>query len=102
MDRSTLEKMLAGGSDNGMLRYTLGLVCFQEKDYETAADHLERAVMLDRYHSASWKVYGRILAALERTNEARVAYEKGIAIAEEIGDIQAAKEMKVFLRKLGE
>jgi hypothetical protein len=40
------------------------------------------------------------LAAAQRENEAREAYVRGIAAANRNGDIQAAKEMKVFLRRL--
>jgi len=100
MDRTALEKMLHRGNNNAMLRYTLGLLCFKQKDYRAAAEHLEQALRQDESHSASWKVYARTLAVLERMDEAKNAYEKGISIAESKGDIQAAKEMKVFLRRL--
>jgi cytochrome c-type biogenesis protein CcmH/NrfG len=85
MERKTLEEMLAKGNDNLLLRYT---------------GHLEEALMQDPQHSASWKAYGKTLAALNRTDDARVAYAKGIAVAEAKGDVQAAKEMKVFLKRL--
>lgn len=100
MDRAALEKMLERGIDNAMLRYTLGLICFKEQDYQQAADHLALALKQDESHSASWKILGRTLAALEHSEEARETYEKGIAIAESKGDIQAAKEMRVFLHRL--
>lgn len=100
MDRNVLEKMLADGNDNAMLRYTLGLVCFNEKAYQPAIVHLQRAIEQDDSHSASWKIYGKTLVALERPDEAKAVFEKGISIAETQGDIQAAKEMKVFLRRL--
>ena len=100
MNRTALEKMLAAGTDNAMLRYTLGLVCFKEKDYPSASEHLKEALEQDQNHSASWKIYGKTLAALDKTEEAIEIYEKGIAIAESKGDIQAAKEMKVFLKRM--
>ena len=100
MDRAALENMLQRGVDDAMLRYTLGLLCFKQKDYQAAATHLEQALAKNDSHSASWKIYARTLTALERTEEAKEAYEKGISIAEAKGDIQAAKEMKVFLRRL--
>jgi len=100
MDRIALEKMLQAGNDNAMLQYTLGLICFKQKDYRAAAEHLKQALGRDDSHSASWKIYARTLAALERREEAKDAYEKGISIAESKGDVQAAKEMKVFLRRL--
>ena len=100
MDRQALEKMLQQGQDNALLRYTLGSLCLKEKRFNEAAEHLQQALNFDQTHSASWKLYGKALAQLERTEEARGAYQKGIAVAESKGDVQAAKEMKVFLKRL--
>ena len=66
MNRSALENLLAKGSDNAMLRYTLGLVFFKEKDHDAALVHLEQALAQDRNHSASWKLYGKVLVAVGR------------------------------------
>ncbi|MEN8178044.1 MAG: tetratricopeptide repeat protein [Pseudomonadota bacterium] len=100
MDRKALEEMLAKGNDNLLLRYTLGTVCLKEGAVETAAAHLEEALRQDPEHSASWKAYGKALVALNRSEDARTAYTKGITVAEAKGDVQAAKEMKVFLKRL--
>ncbi len=56
--------------------------------------------MLDPGYSAAWKLYGKVLAEQGLTDEAIQAYEKGITLAESRGDIQAAKEMRVFLKRL--
>ncbi|MES9990364.1 MAG: tetratricopeptide repeat protein [Candidatus Thiodiazotropha sp.] len=101
MERSALEKMLEQGSDNALLRYTLGSLCLKEKDPEMAAHHLAEAVKQDPQHSASWKLYGKALVALDREEEARQVYQRGIEVAEDRGDVQAAKEMRVFLKRLG-
>jgi len=101
MDRSALEKMLARGQDNALLRYTLGSLCLKEKDFGAAAEHLEQALKLDEQHSASWKLYGKALTALGRNEEAAAVYDKGIAVAEAKGDVQAVKEMRVFRKRLG-
>jgi uncharacterized protein HemY len=100
MDRGALEKMLEQGQDNVLLRYSLGSLSLKEKQYETAAEHLQQAVRLDQSHSASWKLYGKALAQLGRTDEAREVYSKGIEVAESKGDVQAVKEMRVFLKRL--
>jgi Tfp pilus assembly protein PilF len=62
--------------------------------------HLAQAIKHDSDYSAAWKLYGKALAAADRDNEAITAYQQGIQIAETKGDIQAAKEMKVFLKRL--
>jgi uncharacterized protein HemY len=101
MDRDALEKMLAQGQDNALLRYTLGSICLKEKAYSAAAQHLQHALEMDPQHSASWKLYGKSLVELGRDDEAIAAYDKGIAVAEAKGDVQAVKEMRVFRKRLG-
>jgi len=100
MDRQAMERMLQQGRDNALLRYTLGSLSLKEADFEAAVMHLEQALKWDEGHSASWKLYGKALTKLGRKVEALVAYEKGIAVAESKGDVQAAKEMRVFLKRL--
>ncbi|MCG8043625.1 MAG: tetratricopeptide repeat protein [Candidatus Thiodiazotropha taylori] len=100
MDQVNLEKMLEQGTDNALLRYTLGTLFLKQKDYAQAVEHLSKAVALDPKHSASWKHLGKALAGMERVEEAVASYQQGIEVAEEKGDIQAAKEMRVFLKRL--
>lgn len=94
-----LEAMLAAGKEDALLRFSLGNAYLKEQP-ALAAEHLGRAVALDPGYSAAWKIYGKALAADGREDEAKDAYRSGIAAAERKGDIQAAKEMKVFLRRL--
>ena len=100
MDRAALEQLLTEGKDNSLLRYTLAGLCLKAGEAEAAVTHLEAGLSLDEGHSASWKLYGKALVELGKREEAKKAYEKGIVVAESKGDIQAAKEMKVFLRRL--
>lgn len=95
-----LEKMLAGGQDNALLRYTLGSEYLKAGDAETAIAHLAEAVRQDANYSAAWKHYGKALAAAGRLEEAAAAYGQGIQVAEARGDVQAAKEMRVFLKRI--
>lgn len=95
-----LEAMLAGGQDNALLRYGLGNEYLKAEDYAKACEHLRKAVDFDPQYSAAWKLLGKALAGAGRNPDAVAAYESGIAVAEAKGDIQAAKEMKVFLKRL--
>lgn len=94
------EKMLAAGQDSPLLRFSLGTAYLQAGEAERAADHLAQAVEQDEGYSAAWKAYGQALAELGRTEEAERVYARGIAVAEGRGDVQAAKEMKVFRKRL--
>ncbi len=67
---------------------------------EQAIGHLHKAVVHDPKYSAAWKRLGKALADAGHGAEAIKAYEDGIRVAEEKGDVQAAKEMRVFLNRL--
>ena len=95
-----LEAMLARGQDSALLRYSLGGEYLKLNQFDKAAEHLRQAVEKDPKYSAAWKLLGRALADAGQNDEAIKAYEDGIKIAEEKGDKQAAKEMKVFLKRL--
>lgn len=95
-----LENLLRQGRDDKVLRLTLGNHYLAENDPDTAIVHLRAAIAFDSKYSAAWKVYGRALAAAERIEEAQAAFRHGIEAAQGAGDVQAAKEMTVFLRRL--
>jgi Flp pilus assembly protein TadD len=92
--------LLASGKDNALLRFSLGNEYLKLGQASEAVSHLKRAVELNPQHSAAWKLLGRALAECDKREEARAAYEQGITVAEAKGDKQAAKEMRVFARRL--
>ncbi len=94
------EAMLAAGRDDALLRYSLGNEYLKQGDAAKAAEHLRRAVDHDPKYSAAWKQLGRALSESSRPDEALAAYHEGIAVAEARGDVQAAKEMGVFARRI--
>lgn len=95
-----LETMLENGQDNALLRFALGSAFLKHGKSMEAALHLARAVEFDPAYSAAWKLYGKALEQQDRNAEAIKVYRKGIKAAEKKGDIQAAREMKVFLQRL--
>jgi len=95
-----LEALLAKGQDNALLRYGLANEYLKIGKPEIAIGHLRKALLHDPKYSAAWKRLGKALTETGRTAEAIQAYEKGIEVAEEKGDVQAAKEMQVFLKRL--
>lgn len=95
-----LEKMLAAGRDNALLRFSLGNEYSKLAQYEQAAVHLQQAVVHDPNYSAAWKLLGKALNEAGRLQEALAAYRSGIEIAEKKGDKQAAKEMAVFAKRI--
>ncbi len=95
-----LENLLSGGSDTALLRFSLGSAYLKQGHPERAQAHLAQAIALDPQYSAAWKLYAKALQASGAIVEAISAYERGIRVAEARGDIQAAKEMRVFLKRL--
>lgn len=94
------ERMLAQGRDSALLRYSLGNEYLKADNPCNAVIHLREAVRLDPNHSASWKLLGRALDESGDPDGALAAYRRGIAVAEAKGDLQAAKEMTVFARRI--
>lgn len=100
VDVNTLETMLSDGKDSALLRFSLGSVFIKHEKYKEAIQHLAVAVELDPGYSAAWKLYGKALTKTGQTEKAAAVYLEGISAAEKKGDIQAVKEMTVFLNRL--
>lgn len=96
----SLEKMLNGPRDGALLRFSLGNEYLKAGDPAKAADCFRHAVDRDANYSAAWKALGKAQAEAGDHPAALAAYERGIVVAETKGDIQAAKEMTVFARRI--
>jgi Tfp pilus assembly protein PilF len=97
---NNLIAMLGTERENSLLHHSIGNEYFKLKDFVQAENHFRRALSLDPQYSAAWKLLGKTLAAANKNTEAVEAYKQGISIAEKKGDIQAGKEMKVFMKRL--
>ncbi|MBK9444762.1 MAG: tetratricopeptide repeat protein [Betaproteobacteria bacterium] len=97
---ANLEKMLGGPRDGAMLRYSLGNELLKAGEAAAAAQRFREALEKDAHYSAAWKLLGKALTDAGDPAGALTAYEQGIAVAEKRGDVQAAKEMNVFARRL--
>ena len=95
-----LEQLLAGGMDNALLRYGLGNEYLKAGQFDRAIEHFRKTVDHDPNYSAAWKQLGKALTSAGRNDDAIHVYENGIRAAEQKGDLQAAKEMTVFLKRI--
>lgn len=100
MSTEALEKMLAKGMDNALLRFGLGKGYLDIGEFARAAEHLRRCVAFDTHYSAAWKLLGQALNKQGLVEQARQAWEEGLQVAQNKGDKQAEKEIGVFLRRL--
>ena len=95
-----LEKLLSQGKDSALLRFSLGAEYLKLKQTWVAVYQLRRALEMDPNYSAAWKLLGKALTDAGVLRDALDAYRRGVAIAEQHGDKQAAKEMAVFAQRL--
>jgi Tfp pilus assembly protein PilF len=98
--RRNLELMLQRGQDSPLLRFSLGAECLKEGDHLAAIGHLREALAQNPAYSAAWKKLGEAYAASGAPERAAEVYRQGIETAQAQGDVQAAREMQVFLRRL--
>ena len=98
--RRNLEAMLQRGQDSALLRFSLGSECLKEGDAPAAIAHLDEALRLDPAYSAAWKKLGEAHVAAGAPARAEEVYRRGLETAQAQGDVQAAREMQVFLRRL--
>ena len=96
----SLEKLLNGPRDGALLRFSLGNEYLKAGEPAKAGICYQEAVDRDSQYSAAWKALGKALAEAGDNAGALLAYERGMAVAETKGDIQAAKEMAVFAKRL--
>jgi Tfp pilus assembly protein PilF len=97
---ANLEALLSKGKESALLRYSLGNEYLKLREVWVAIVHLKRALELDANYSAAWRLLATALAEAGILNEALDTYRRGIEVAKQRGDQQAAKEMTVFARRL--
>ena len=100
MNIENLKNLLTQGQDSLILRFGLGQALLKTGEFNEAIIHLLKALEFDAEYSAAYKLLGKAYAQTEQNGLAISTYENGIEIAVRKGDIQAAKEMKVFLKRL--
>ena len=97
---AALRAQCGGPRDGVLLRVMLGQVLAAAGRHAAACAELERALAFDAGYSAAWKLLGRARLDAGDAAGAAAAWQRGITTAEARGDVQAAKEMRVFLRRL--
>ncbi len=99
---ASLRARIGGPRDGALLRYSLGMALLDAGDASEAAAQLRAALDFDPAYSAAWKLLGKACLAEGHDDEAVATWRRGVDVAEARGDVQAAKEMRVFLRRLAQ
>lgn len=97
-----MRRLAAKNPQNALMQYTLGLELGREGELEGSVEALRRAVSLNPDYTAAYRDLGRALERAGRREEARRAFQDGLESARRTGEIQTAREIQVFLRRLDE
>lgn len=95
-----LEAMLAKGTDNMLLRFSLGKAYAEQDCFREAEAHLRAALAFDPAYSVAWKWLGKACLGQGDKAGARAAWESGLQAAQARGDQQVVKELQVFIKRL--
>lgn len=95
-----LRAQMGGPRDGALLRFSIGNALLGEGRYLDAAAAFRESLSFDADYSAAWKLLGKALLAVDDEAGAADAWSAGVAASTRRGDIQAGKEMTVFLNRL--
>lgn len=100
MDPEAIEAMIKRGRDGYPARLAAGQARLKSGNFAQAAEHFKHALDFDDGQSMAWQGLGEACRALDDTEGARKAWQRGIDVAADNGDKQAEKVMTVWLRRL--
>jgi Tfp pilus assembly protein PilF len=95
-----LKELLEKDPTDSFSRYALALEYMGMSDLQTAIEELETLISTDPKYLAAYHQLGQIYGKLNRTQEAKKVYRKGIDLAQELGEEKEGKEMREELEEL--
>lgn len=98
--KDQIEALLREDPHDPFLRYALAMEYASVGDHATAVDHFTLLVQEHPDYVPGYMQFGQTLTRLNRLEEARQVFERGIAAALRTGDAHAAEEMQAMLDAL--
>lgn len=95
-------KMIESDPADPLMRFGAGKALLDAGRVAEAVEHLRECVHLNPGYSAAYKFLGQALERDGHPQEAAGVFRRGMEVAESNGDLQTAKEMRVFLNRLPE
>lgn len=95
-----LESLIEIDPRDDDLPFLLGKALFDVRRFDEAVDRLASAAQRNPRLAAVRRFWGEALREAGRPEDAMRAWNEGIALSEQTGDLQAGKEMKVLLKRL--
>ncbi|MBY0522523.1 MAG: tetratricopeptide repeat protein [Gemmataceae bacterium] len=98
--KEQLEEMLADDPNDPFLRYGLAMEYVSAGDNAAAAKQFQDLIAVVPDYAPAYLQGGQALLRLERSDEARELWNRGVAVAKQAGNTHAADEMARFLMEL--
>lgn len=93
-------EVLAMDPNDPMVHFGLGQEYMKAGVFPKAIEAFAAAVRCNAHYSAAYRFLGECYEKAQQPLEAKATYEKGIPIAQAQGDLEAAKAMSVFLKRV--
>ena len=98
--RAQLEELLKSDPDDTFLLYAMAKACVGDGDVAEGLRQFDEVLRRDPKHVPAYFQKGQTLAEDGQTEAAREVIVQGIAVAKEVGDNHAEREMVEFLETL--
>ena len=95
-----LLKLYETDKSDPFIPYGIALEYLSQNDLMKAEEYLQTTLNTDPEYTSAYMQYAQLKANLNKTEEAKQLYLKGIACAVKSGDKHSAKEMEEFLEEL--
>ena len=96
----TLKQFIEANPNDCFARYGVAQEYVKRGEHETALEEFERIFETNPDYQAAYYHAGKALEKLQRVDEARAVYHKGIAVATRSGDLHARGELEEALAAL--
>ena len=96
-----LHKLLEKTPTDPFLTYGIALEHKKAAEYETAVQWLDKTIQNDADYCYAYYQKGQVLEQLGRTDDAKAAYQAGIAASRRAGDAHAEGEIAGAMEMLG-
>jgi len=100
MNPEAIERMIEQGRDSYEARLAAGQARLKRGEIAQAVSHLKHATGLDPSKTMAWQSLGKAYRTRGQIDAARAAWDAGIEVAEDNGDSQAEKVMRVWRKRL--
>jgi thioredoxin-like negative regulator of GroEL len=92
--REQLEEFVAKKPDDAFLRYALALEYRSAGQNDQALVQFKTLIEKNESYVPAYLMWGQLLNQLTRIDEARAVLEKGMAVAQRVGNAHALSEMQ--------